>query len=379
MILYLGVTAFALLLAYYCNNARRVQFYMDSTQGRRPIPRSGGIRTRGQALNLWIGLGIYFVLTAVSACRIAVGNDYWEYTAMFSLIAQRRVVSSEFGFNLLVRFVQYLVGTEGYFYLPIFGAISVVTMYFFLRGIFDQGEWFLGTMFLFLTNGYYFSSFNSVRYYLALAIAVYCIKYVLWGEYGKFLLWILFAATFHKSVLLVIPVYLAARWLAVHRFNKWYVILGVALAASLLFGRDIYRWIMFRFYPYYEDSMYDVARYSVTNIGKCAGTLVLCLLCYKQSVQGSLRNRFYCYLNLGGLILYTCGAFIPEVSRIGYYLVFPQIFLIPNLLLHMRPGIWKRVFISGTAILFVLYFALFLRSAYQTDIRLLPYLNWIFN
>ena len=379
MALYLAVTVFALTCAFFCSNGERVQLHIDG------IPKAGRSRfgyigrTRQQALNLWIGIGIYLVLTAVSACRIAIGNDYWEYTEMFSLIAQERDVASEPGFNMLVRLVQYLAGPKKYFYLPIFGIIAAATVFFFLKAIFDQGEWFLGTLFLFMMNGYYFSSFNSVRYYLVLAIAAYSMRYVLRGEYGKFALWILTAALFHKSVLVVLLLYPSARWLAARKLNKWHVLAGVLMVLSLVFGRDFYRWIMFRFYPYYEGSAMDMVRYSVTNIGKCTGTLALSLICFRQTVQGSLRNKFYFYLNLGGLVLYTCAAYIPEVSRIGYYLVISQIFLIPNMLMHMPKGLWKKLLTAGTAVAFLLHFALFLRTAYDTDIRILPYLNWIFN
>lgn len=49
---------------------------------------------------------------------------------------------------------------------------------------------------------------NSVRYYFALALVMYAQKYVLRGEYGKLLLWVLLGCTIHKSVLLVIPAYI---------------------------------------------------------------------------------------------------------------------------------------------------------------------------
>ena len=78
-------------------------------------------------------------------------------------------------------------------------------------------------------------------------------------------------------------------------------------------------------------------------------------------------------------MLYTCGAFIPEVSRVAYYLVLPQIFLIPKLLRSISNTLWRRLLTAGTALVFAAYFVLFLRSAYDVSIRLLPYLNWIFN
>lgn len=377
MILFVGVTVLVLLMAFFCNTEESVQLHMG-TDGGKP-GRVQGVMTRQRALNLWLIGGIYVILSALSACRIASGNDYWVYTNMFSLIAQGRHVSSEFGFNALVRVMQYFFGTEGYSYLPIFGLFSLLTVYFFLRTIYEQGDWFLGSLFLFLMNGYYFSSFNSVRYYLVLAIALYSTKYVLRGEYLKFILWILAAATFHKSVLVVIPVYLGARWLAGVRLRPWHYIVGALLVSSLFFGRDIYRFVIFKIYPFYENSMFDVVEYSLSNIGKCAGTLVLSLLCYNTAVRDNQRNRFYFFLNLGGLVLYTLGAFIPEVSRVAYYLVLPQIFLIPNLLRSISGKFWRCTLTAGTALVFVAYFALFLRSAYSVSIRLLPYLDWIFH
>lgn len=378
MLLFVGVTILALAMAAFYSAPEGIQLYRGAGEERSAGRYRGGL-TRQQVRNLWVCAGIYVVLSALSACRIASGNDYWVYTNMFNLISQGRHVSSEFGFNALVRFMQFFFGTEGYSYLPIFGLFSLLTVYFFLRAIYEQGSWFFGSLFLFLVNGYYFSSFNSVRYYLVLAIALYSIKYVLRREYLKFILWILVAASFHKSVLVVIPLYLGADWLARIRLKRWHYVLGALLALSLVFGRDIYRAILFKIYPYYENSMFDTVDYSLTNIGKCVGTLILSLFSYKAVLREDRRDRFYFFLNLGGLVLYTCGAFIPEVSRVAYYLIVPQIFLIPDLLRGIGNKALRRVLTAGTALVFTAYFAMFLQSAYDVNIRLLPYLNWIFN
>lgn len=83
-------------------------------------------------------------------------------------------------------------------------------MFFFLKALHDQADWYVVSLFLLLTQGFYFNSMNSVRYYFALALAMYAQKYVLRGEYGKFILWALLGCTIHKSVLLIIPAYIAA-------------------------------------------------------------------------------------------------------------------------------------------------------------------------
>jgi len=373
MVLFLSVTALSLLLAFFCNNAEQVQLHM----GGQIRQHCSGQVTRQEMLNRFLCAAIFVVLAGVSVCRIASGNDYWGYAEMFDLISQGRDVASEIGFNAVVLLMQEIFGVDKY--LPIFGLFSLLTVFFFVKSIYDQGEWFVFSLFLFLMNGYYFSSFNSVRYYFGLGIAMFSMKYVIRGEFGKFVLWILAASLFHKSILVVIPAYLLARWLAGRKLKKWHVVVGAILVCSLFFCRDIYRWIIFQFYPYYEGSQFDHVDYSVTNIGKCAGTLILAAFCYKTSIRENVRNKFYLYLTVAGTVLYTAGAFIPEVSRIGYYFTVSQVFLIPNMLASMKKGWLRNVFLAGVICAFAAHFALFLKTAYDTNIRLLPYLNWIFN
>ena len=132
-----------------------------------------------------------------------------------------------------------------------------IGVFFFLKSLHDQADWYVMSLFLLLTEGFYFNSMNSVRYYFALALAMYAQKYVLRGEYGKFILWVLLGATIHKSVLLVIPAYIIADLLSRANLKKWHYGVGVLLILSLIFGQDIYRRIIFYFYPYYENSMFD--------------------------------------------------------------------------------------------------------------------------
>lgn len=374
-LVYIILTVATVLLACCIENQNYVQAHIC---GGRPAGQMPGY-CRTQARNLVAEIAIFSLLTGVSACRIAVGNDYWVYRDNFKLIAQQRHVSSEFGFNYIVKWMQMLFGYDNY--LPIFALFSIVTVFFFVKALHDQATDYAFSLFLLMTGGFYFNSLNSVRYYLALALALYSMKYVLRGEYGKFVLWILAGTMFHKSIFLVVPVYLAARFLASRKLRRWHYIVGGLLILSLLFARDFYREIIFTFYPFYRDSAFDTGQVSYANIGKCLGTLALCALCYRRSLtdEKDLRNRFYFFLNVAGTLVYCCGSFIPEVSRVGYYMIISQIFLIPGLLRDMEKGWLKTLCYAGVIGAFSLYFVLLLRGMYATDVRLLPYLNWIFN
>lgn len=369
MLVYISLTVAVLILAAFVKNSSYASGYIYGH-------RKYGV-DRQQAVNITASVGIYLLLMGVSACRIAVGNDYWVYRENFKLIYMNRVVASEPGFNFIVYWMQKLLGYNNY--LPIFGLFSIITVAFMVKAVYDQAEWYWGVIFLLMTNGYYFQSLNTVRYYLVIAMVMYAAKFIIRKEYGKFITWILIAALFHKSVLLVIPGYIILRMLCDMRMNKWLIGAGSALVLSMIFLQDFYRSIIFKFYPYYENTVFDNGEVSIINILRCLCCLILALICYKDSVKGKKHMEFYFWANAAGLIVNTFGSFIPEVTRVANYFCIFQIFLVSGCLYHLKKGPRKWLLTIGTLSAFVVYFAFFLRTAYDINIRLLPYLNWIFN
>ena len=299
--------------------------------------------TLGKFKNAGILLGIFIFLVMVSACRIAIGNDYWEYTSIFSLIAQNRYVSTEFGFNTFVRICHFLFGKENY--IIIFGLIAAMTVFFSLKSLYVLSEHFGYSFFLYMVFGIYLSGFNSVRYYLVLAVAMFSVYFLFTKEYEKFVLLLLLASTFHMAVLFCLVVYPLAKL----RWKVWvYPVLGV-MAGSMLLFPGFYRRIIFLFYPYYENSVYDVGGTSLIQIARCAAVLIF------------------------GLVF----SFMPVISRIGYFLNVYQIFLIPGILLKI-PG--KRLRTVLTVLLFVAgcgYYLFFLHTCRDVSTHTVPYWSWI--
>lgn len=327
--------------------------------------------TLGKFKNAGILLGIFIFLVMVSACRIAIGNDYWEYTSIFSLIAQNRYVSTEFGFNTFVRICHFLFGKENY--IIIFGLIAATTVFFSLKSLYVLSEHFGYSFFLYMVFGIYLSGFNSVRYYLVLAVAMFSVYFLFTKEYEKFVLLLLLASTFHMAVLFCLVVYPLAKL----RWKVWvYPVLGV-MAGSMLLFPGFYRRIIFLFYPYYENSVYDVGGTSLIQIARCAAVLIFGLVFYKTAIKDDEKNRFYFQLNLLALIVYCCCSFMPVISRIGYFLNVYQIFLIPGILLKI-PG--KRLRTVLTVLLFVAgcgYYLFFLHTCRDVSTHTVPYWSWI--
>lgn len=356
MVLYIGITVLTILLAGAVNN--------------RYVPQ-GKVIERQQLNNYIFLITIFAVLFLISAGRYYVGNDYGEYVDIFLKIHQNRNVSSEFGFNGVVRAIQFLCGEEQF--IPIFSVIAFVTIFFFLKAVYEQADWFAYGFFLFMACGYYLSSLNTIRYYFALAIAMYAAKYIIKGDYVRFLLWIAVAACFHKTVLIVIPIY----WFATRQWKRREIAAVLILCASLLLFKDFYRKIIFMIYPYYENSAFDTGNTSYINIAKGICIFIFALLYYKEAIKDNKQNLFYFYLNIGSILLYLFASFIPEVSRIGYYLNVFQIFLIPNILVRIPDKRQKRFFTIIITLAYILYFAIFLHRAGGVELRIIPYHTWI--
>lgn len=366
MVLYTLLTAVTSVMAYFVSNAQ------VCAGGETKESRKGG-KSRREMRNAALMCGIFALLFLVSACRYYVGNDYYRYEQYFRLmmIEGSDGVPTEIGFNLLCKGLQYAFG-EGV-YLLIFAVFAAITIFFFLKGIFDTSVEFGFSFFLFMTFGYYFNSMNTIRYYLALSIVVYAVKYVLRKEYVRFIAIILLASTFHKSVLIVIPLYILAGF----AWKTWQMCLLAVLAVGGFLCRDIVLEVIIRLYPTYADTVYLEGGTSPVNIIRCGAIFIMGILLYRQTIQNRRINRFFFQLNYVSLLLYLCGSFIPEVSRIGYYMNVGQLFLLPGMVEALPEGKKKKVcrgLICGAAIL---YFVAFLYRAKDILIKLLPYQTWI--
>ena len=211
---------------------------------------SSGRRTAKCFRNRLLMAGIFVLLFGVSALRFDIGNDYGQYTQTAHEAYVGGYVVTESGFNWLVRFLYWIVGWECY--ELVFAVFAFATLWIFLRAFAGQSVSFSQSFFLFMTMGLYFQTFNTVRYYFALSVALFSMKYVLDGDHLKFVFWILLAALFHKSVLLVLPVY----WIASFEWKRWQVAAGLAVSAACFLGRGLVLKLALVLYPSYRNTIY---------------------------------------------------------------------------------------------------------------------------
>lgn len=332
--------------------------------------------TRAVVRNRIYLFGIFLILFLCSALRFDIGNDYGQYTNTAHEAFVGGYVVTELGFNWLVRIVYTLFGGE--YYEIVFAIFALITILFFMKALYEQSVDFKVSFFLFMTLGLYFQTYNTVRYYLALAIALYAIRYVLQRDWIRFIGWIMFAALFHKSVLVVIPVY----WAASFAWGKWQIIAGILASAMCFLGKSLVLKLALVLYPSYRNTIYLEGGTSFISILRgivIVGFYVWFITKYNETeIAKSRELRMYAQLNLLSVVVYIFFSFLPVITRIGYYFSVVQIFMIPMMVSAiLEEKIKKRVEIL-IIIASVVYFALFLFGAHRDGVGLLPYRSWLF-
>lgn len=373
-----SILFYLLIAVVTCVMAYHVQPYDDGE----PVWVCGR-RTGKSVRNRLLCSGIFVILFLVSALRFDIGNDYGQYTQTAHEAYVGGYVVTEPGFNWLVRFLYWIVGGECY--ELVFAVFAFVTLLFFFQAFARQGVSFPQSFFLFMTLGLYFHTFNTVRYYFALSVALFSMKYVLEGDYLKFVFWIGLAALFHKSVLLVLPVY----WMATFAWKRWQVVAGIAVSAACFLGKGLVLKLALVLYPSYKNTVYLEGGFNPVGTLRTLAVLALYVWFVRMrkgrlpeaspGARGWYRElRFYAQLNLLALVTGTFFSFLPVVTRISYYFSVSQLFMLPLVVCNIEERTIRR---KAAVIIFwmcILYFAVFLLQADQDGVRLLPYKSWLF-
>lgn len=364
MILYFLLALVTITIAGFVNNKTTTLTYGYSKQ---------------QVLNGLSLLSVFLILFAVSSLRLNVGNDYAKYVEYFHLIRCKldtdTVVPTEPGFNLVCIIIYLLSGRQEN-YLCMFAVFAFFTILLFLKGIYDQADEFWISFMMFMTLGYYFQSFSTVRYYFALALAFFSIKYVIDKKWDKFILLMIFGAFFHKSLVLVIPFY----YLAQRKWKKWQIAVGMLFASTLFIFKDFYLNLFLKFYPTYEETEYLNSGTSIISILRCLAILIISLVMYKKYISDDRRMQFLFYSNLGALIIYAGCSFLPAVSRAGYYLSITHILFVPALILKIENEKIRKLALGLLIVACLVYFLVFLKfEAPANGLRILPYETWLYH
>lgn len=295
------------------------------------------IKTRSFNFFKYIPVFIFFVF--LLGLQYKVGTDYNSYLELASSNSDIGWIEnkSEFSFVFLNNIVIKLGWPQLIFF---FAAIIQV---FFLSKIIDDLEivyclkihWFF--FFFFTVSLIFFNSFNGIRQYIAIYISFYGFIKLIQRKRVLFVIYILFASTFHSSAMYLI-IFLLLRPLLFFKLN-FYLIIALLIMISY-FGffylqNLIIDYIGLTQYKEYLKSDYFFLEIEGINILTKIPKIFVVLICayFLEKKYLLLSDKFRPFLNMSyiTLALLLLSLFSPMVWRFYQYfdafLIFPPLIL----------------------------------------------------
>ena len=212
-----------------------------------------------EILYLCISSVILIVFSSIRATN--VGIDYFQFYVPFFenvhsggwgyLISDANIYRSEFGFSLLTYLISFVTGNP-FVYAAVIAVFMVgLTALVLYR---DCPKPWVG-MFIFVAFNFFGNTLSYLRQSLAIAIFLFAIRYIKEKRIVPYMLLVLLAASFHNSLLLMIPIYFLAQ-IPVNRVSMG-VYAGVTVLV-LIFSWQLFDLVTQFVYQYYatEQNLY---------------------------------------------------------------------------------------------------------------------------
>jgi transmembrane protein EpsG len=128
---------------------------------------------------------------------------------------------------------------------------AVITNVLIIIGLYKYSRLFELSIYIYITGGLFLVTMNGIRQCLATAIIFTATKYLIEGNWFKYIFVVIIAALFHQSALILIPIYFLVRYKA---WTKATLII-LLVSAIIVLGFNQFSTILF---SAIEDSQYGV-------------------------------------------------------------------------------------------------------------------------
>lgn len=315
---------------------------------------------------LWLSV-IPFLF--VAAARYKVGTDYSVYLDMQIPQLLKGIdykLEYEYLYQYLIKIGVSLGNTQWVFILT-----HVVLLFFLWESLknlsADRGM----SIFIFMFGAFYNMSLNTMRQFIAMAIFMYAIKYIINRKIFIYFALIIVAFMFHKSAIVFIPLY----WLSRIKINDF---VGLALIPSSVVLSEIIRRLLVKItnflgiYSNYFNGQFDSADrqwdFIIFNL-----ILLLLMIFIRNFVSRNEPEKLYQATNITktnsvdfetllfnlqivATIVSALSSIIPNSTRIIFMFSIGQILYFPYLLKKVKNKNYRLVFTLITILVYVTVF-----------------------
>ena len=272
---------------------------------------------------------IFLTLLLFGGLRYYVGTDFESYYTIFRDICEDwddlRYQGTEAGFVWLNRWISLFTDNPQWIIFIANGIIS----FFCTAALIKESKFVPFSIYIIFTTIYY-QSFNLVRQGMACSIVLLAFVYAKERKWLRCYGLILFAALFHRTALIMLPIMFLMQFQYVHAL--YFVFF--ALASLGIFLQDQITALLLRIYPsamaatdayLYEES-------SPLQIAMCLIYAVLCLLYYRKLLDKDKGNVLYVNFSVLLLGLYAFFYWIPMWGRIQLYFIGFYSLIVPEVI-----------------------------------------------
>jgi len=319
---------------------------------------------------LFLSFLLIFIFLAL---RYDFGNDYMGYYEYFSKVQKASVQDimnfqeyrsfgfMEFGFTWLNKLFPN-------FFLMV-AVLSLFSCYVYYDAIKSYVIPYLAwvSVFMFVFDPYLMLVQSSaMRQTIAICFFIYSIRYLIERNFWKFGLLILIGSLFHKSAILLLPIYFL---ITPRQWNKSILIVLIIFYLTIsLFGYlflPLLENIVRLLFPQYHESYMTTIVGNPLNsgIGFLFLSLIFLFIIWSHN-KGSTSNIIISKLSIVGFVLYPVDIYFNMFSRIGMYF-FPVLILsLPFAISLQRSRSLRFLIVS----IFILYYAYQFYDFFQSPI-----------
>lgn len=308
------------------------------------------ISRRNKTLVLSVLLFIQFSLIAILR-GVEVGADlpgYLEYFKEFSTVKWSDLFQwgFEYGYLVFNKLLSFVSVQERILMIGV--AIFVYTSFF--RYIFSCSKIPWLSFFLFVGLGYYTSSFNIYRQFMAMAILVNSIGFVVDRKFKQFLFCVVAASFFHITSVLFLLFYPLSKF----RISWTYFFISFCLAVILgkVVGGIVLGFLTEKIFELYAGNMISGSGYGML------GLLLIITIggLFMRPADSSQREDAYYHLMILACCLQVMSLQFSLFSRVVMYFAINMIIFIPNVICNLKN---KEVRVLGLLVVSVLTFLYF--------------------
>lgn len=246
------------------------------------------LSTKYKEISLYINLFILTIITGTAYERIGGRGDYDNYRNAFNNISSSIVPDKELGFyylNLIIKRFTDEYSIAFFIFILIINFLIVKTIYKYSKNI----EF---SLLMYVIMGGYLTSINITRQYIALAIYVYSIQYLIEKNYLKYIILGFIAFQFHTTSIVIILISLIISILN-EKISKNYLIYFIIINLTIIVEPFIRQIGINLFYEQYENGYFFYGSNILHYIVQLAFVIV-----YMINIKSLKDNKTIFFINL---------------------------------------------------------------------------------